>query len=359
MEENFIQKLSLYKVACLYQSSPPPAVDGVIKPMKPEGYSDSSADIIYSLKKSGLKVITPVVNPNPHNHKEWSFPDNEQNLRILIEDHKANLIWLNTILYKTHPICKYLHKKKVLFVGQDPLCVDKFDDKFYTNLMLRKNGISIARSIKFNSENKANFNQYFLEKKGLKFPLVIKPIRGRGSYGVRAIFSLEEGLEHLEKIKEAGIYFIIEEFLSGDEITITVMPPGEYLIRNRLQKKDSHWCLPPVLRFNHIDNIAPYNGVVAVTQNSSLYKNQSSTVYDCLENCKKAAALLNTKAPIRIDCRADSNGQFYLFDLNLKPNMTGEGRPNREKMNSLTAIAAEAIEWNYDQLIINILNQAW
>lgn len=53
---------------------------------------------------------------------------------------------------------------------------------------------------------------------------------------------------------------MIEKFLSGEEATITVMPPAI--------EHPQHWSMLPVTRFNYAEGIAPYNGVVAVTSNS-------------------------------------------------------------------------------------------
>lgn len=50
-----------------------------------------------------------------------------------------------------------------------------------------------------------------------------------------------------------------------------------------------------------------------------------------------------------------------MFDLNMKPNMTGPGRPGREDQDSLTLIAGRSasINWNFTDLLINMLFQAW
>jgi len=48
---------------------------------------------------------------------------------------------------------------------------------------------------------------------------------------------------------------MIEEFLSGEEATVTVMPPSKGW--------DEYWDLLIVMRFNHEEGVAPYNGVVA------------------------------------------------------------------------------------------------
>ena len=39
------------------------------------------------------------------------------------------------------------------------------------------------------------------------------------------------------------------------------------------------------------------------------------------------AQFLKATAPIRIDCREDANGVIKAIDINMKPSMTGPGRP--------------------------------
>ena len=53
---------------------------------------------------------------------------------------------------------------------------------------------------------------------------------------------------------------MLEEFLTGEEATVAIMPPSS--------QKPSYWALPVVTRFNHEQDIAPFNGVTAVTRNS-------------------------------------------------------------------------------------------
>lgn len=94
--------------------------------------------------------------------------------------------------------------------------------------------------------------------------------------------SVVRTLEEL-KIKATELFLegdlvLIEGYCSGEEITVSVFPPGEYdvglfLVSNsyypctdsklKVGLKESHWALPLVTRFNHIGGIAQYNGVVA------------------------------------------------------------------------------------------------
>ena len=154
----------------------------------------------------------------------------------------------------------------------------------------------------------------------------------------------------------------IEEYLSGQEITITVMPPGKYIFQNKEERIHSYWSLPAIKRFNHQNGIAPYNGTVAVIENSSILSYdelQQDEIKIISEQCGKAAKIIKAKAPIRIDCRANDKGDYFIFDLNMKPNMTGPSRSHRKDQDSLTSLAARKIGWNYEDLLINILEQKW
>jgi len=244
-------------------------------------------------------------------------------------------------------------------VGQIPSVVDTYDNKIKTNLLLSNKGLKIPAYRLISGEK---IDQLKID---LSFPLVVKPIRGRGSQGVKLVSSEKEMLSVLQGMFEAATFgdmVYVEEFLPGEEITISVMPPGKYQINGSDVSKPGYWCLPPVKRMNHKDGIAPYNGIVAVTQNSVVMEDAEVLepyVQSVMKMCKAAARLVQARAVIRIDCRADSVGNFFLFDLNMKPNMTGASRPHRSDQDSLTAIAARRIGWSFDDFLRNMLNQRW
>lgn len=347
--------MNQFKVAILYQSKSPPEVDGIIKPMKESGYSDSGADIAFALQLKNIGLITPVSFPNIQKDYDWVFPDSENGIKNAIEKG-ANLLWLNTVLYSNHPVLKFIDKN-ILIVGQKPNSVEIFDDKFYTNALLKEKLLPIASSYLLTSDEKKIIP--------LEFPLVVKPVRGRGSQGVVIVKNekaLKQSIKNLITSKKYGTKVIVEEYLPGKEITITIMPPGNYTINNRNHKKNDYWVLPPVERFNHIDGIAPYNRIVAVINNSRIISNnelKSKEIKEITNNCELAAKVIGAKAPIRIDCRKNKNNEYLIFDLNMKPNMTGASRPHRKNQDSLTMIAAKGIGWTYSDLILNILSQNW
>ncbi|KAJ3527718.1 hypothetical protein NM208_g10562 [Fusarium decemcellulare] len=340
------------RVAVLYQALDPPIINGVRKPKKPGGYKDSGADIAYNLGQcNDVEVITPTSSPNPTENGDWCFPDTEDGILDAI-GKGANYLWSNTIVFSSHPLQTSArlnpHESSVRVIGQGPHVVDKYDDKQFVNDYLRATGgftmpraftVSSASSITESVDN-------------VSYPVVVKPIRGRGSYGVKVCHNKNELLEHSEELSKNSMAFMVEEFLQGEEATVTVMPPTE--------EGKGYWSLPIVTRFNHQDGIAPYNGVVAVTANSRVVENgEADPLYNKLaRECERAASILGVTAPIRIDVRRFKNSPdspFALFDVNMKPNMTGPGRPGRDDQASLTLLAANGLGWDYKELLRRIL----
>ena len=238
-------------------------------------------------------------------------------------------------------------------VGQPPQLVDQYDDKNFVNDLLRQdqdNEFALPESRLISSIDQ-------VVELDMKYPIVAKPIRGRGSHGVKLCHEVEQLKTHIQGLLGESPLVMLEQYLPGQEGTVTVMPPT----------KDSseYQALPIVVRFNHEDGIAPYNGIVAVTANSrlpTLQERQQITAYTEVEKaCERIAGKLKVTAPIRIDVRQISeyhNSSFAIFDVNMKPNMTGPGRPGRENQASLTALAAAHIGWDYPQLLRRILDSA-
>lgn len=367
-------------LAVLYQETAPPLLNGVLKPKKPGGYSDSGADIAYALKNHHVHVITPTSTPDPTTDLDWVFPDTRKGIQQALEAG-ADTLWANTVLFDTHPLQHVIQTTQIKIVGQDPMIVQEIDDKWVANCLLRKQQLNVARSMLVGIEQQDLdtipldlLTEKMMDDHGFGFPCIIKPVRGRGSQGVEMINELHQLKTRVRSLLEEtyqlngtiyskyGEKYIVEEFLQNEEITVTVMPPGEYKINGNVVEKDKHWSLPIVCRFNHERGIAPYSGVKAVISNSKVVdesKLQENDYMRVSKQCEKAAEIVEAKAPIRVDCRKGHMDGFKLFDLNMKPNMTGAGRPGRQNQDSLTTLAARAIGWSYSELLVNILAQAW
>ncbi|KAK5081632.1 hypothetical protein LTR05_007765 [Lithohypha guttulata] len=342
------------KVAVLYQAIEPPIVNGVRKPKKPGGYQDSGADIAYVLQQAGIDTATPAFDPDPQRDTDWCFADTEEGIIDAVNRGTTHL-WANTILFSSHPlqVSSKLseHASHIRVVGQPPRLVDQYDDKNFVNELLRRDGsFYLSKSWLVRSIDD-------LDTQDLPFPIVAKPIRGRGSHGVKLCRNRDSLRVHLEGLLKESSPAMLEQYLSGQEGTVTVMPPsGEH---------PNYTALPIVIRFNHDEGIAPYNGTVAVTTNSrglTTEERGASPAYEAVEKaCERVAAKLKVTAPIRIDVRQpdeDKAADFAIFDVNMKPNVTGPGRPGREDQASLTALAAKELGWDYSKLLQEILKSA-
>jgi len=253
-------------------------------------------------------------------------------------------------------------------VGQLPAVMQEFDDKFETNLLLAEAGLPVARSFLLSATAKENACaladvEDACITRGMSFPMIVKPVRGRGSQVltlVESLYALRGAATALIAAATFGDMLMVKEFLAGDEMTVTLMPSASP--RPDGSRAQTHWAMPPVYRFDQCGGVAPYNGDVQVTANSIAITPErllDPGIVAMIDSCVSAAALVDARTTIRIDCRADRDGTSRLFDLNMKLNMTGPGRPGREDQDCLSAIAARANGWSYADLLQAMLAAKW
>jgi hypothetical protein len=194
-----------------------------------------------------IDVITPVSSPDPRNDEDWCFGDSESAILEAVSKGATHL-WANTILFADHPLqtAESLGDvaKVLRVVGQPPKLVERFDDKAFVNNLLRSHtGFTLpgARDVG-NEEALAKLLQT-----DVAYPVVAKPVRGRGSWGVKVCRSPGELSKQCLELLKQDASVIVEDYLAGQEATVTVMPPS------RFSGHDEYWAMPVVERFNHAD----------------------------------------------------------------------------------------------------------
>ncbi|KAJ9112585.1 hypothetical protein QFC19_000604 [Naganishia cerealis] len=340
------------KVAVFYQATTPPSFGGVMKPAKPGGYRDSCADIAFalsSLKRSsgnatGIEIVLPGHDhanlPSATDDVAWSFPDTEDGIKTAIS-RGADTLWMNTVLHRQHPLFKLYEtdisgpntvNSTIKYIGQLPEHAEDYDDKAVVNPWLAQSDDTkilangFPRSLVLSQaaiETQEGFDagmQRIEHELGL--PCVLKPIRGRGSHGVAVVHSIQQLRDHSASLFAECPEILAEEFLNGEEITIAIMPPGEY--DTPVGKQPTHWTLPIVIRSMHVNDITPYNGVQPVAENSAAvmpeqYSKDQEEYEKVEKRVKRAGEMMGTRTVARIDCRRDKEGEFKLFDINMKP----------------------------------------
>lgn len=292
------------------------------------GYQDSGADIAFTLQSKGLNVITPATSADAYKNEDWCFSDTEEGICSAVGKGTTHL-WANTILFNSHPLQRSEklspYASDLYIVGQPPAMVQNFDDKAYLNGKLGEiGGYTLPRS--WLVQGLDNIDEVIGSID--RFPVVGKPIRGRGSHGVKLCHSPVELKEHILQLIDESPIVMVEAYLAGEEATLTIMPPSP--------ERPEYWSMLPVSRFNHMDGIAPYNGVVAVVANSRVVtdKDMEDPAYrKVMDEGVKVAALIGATAPIRIDVRRFREGsEFALFDINMKPvSLTPENRKRSQR----------------------------
>jgi len=152
--------------------------------------------------------VTPVSEPNPHTDADWSFPDTELGVLNAVKEHGANVLWANTTLHSTHSLARLKDQLKgVRMIGQNPLDTEKYEDKEWINRWLNsQQGLrgDFPKSILY---NKSDDTRKLLD---FGFPMVLKPIRGRGSHGVTLIRGEEEMRTTARKLLEESDSILVE-----------------------------------------------------------------------------------------------------------------------------------------------------
>jgi hypothetical protein len=297
-----------------------------------------------------------VANPKAAEDADWVFPDTQAGIEEAIAGG-ADTFWLNTVLDSKHPILQF-RGRGLYAIGQQPEAAEKYADKLHTNTLLREQGLAVIHS-----EIVAGDTLDAIDH--TKFPAVVKPVRGHSGKGVQVVedaIALQSAVKQLLDSEKYGSALMLENFLEGSEITITLMPAGQYALGDYPKTYSRPWVLPPIVRRGHIAGVVPYSGDLADEQTTEVLSRDEREAREVKYACRqseRAAHFMEIKAPIRIDCRSNSKGDFFMFDVNMKPNLSGPGRPGRENQESLSAMSARALEWSYAQFIENIAAQRW
>ena len=195
------------------------------------------------------------------------------------------------------------------------------------------------RSPKFIVCEKKSFNKSMLKnlikKKGLNFPLVIKPINEGSSLGVKICKNSSIFYKSLKLLFKNYSELMIEPFIGGQEIQVAVIngrPLGAIELK---PKREFYDYKAKYSRSAKTEHIMPAN----------LKKSKYNEV---LKLAKKAHLALNCRGVTRSDFKYHKN-KFYLLEINTQPGMTSL---------SLVPEIANYKGMSFEKLVDNILGDA-
>ncbi len=251
---------------------------------------------IKALKKKGYKVLTFDPKKKPLN---------------LIDKNKTDIIF------------NALHGKD----GEDGVAQSYFEylripythsgvnssynamNKIISKEIFRKNKIitPLYFVLKKKIYNKINLNK-ILKKKGMSFPVVIKPVSEGSSIGVKICKNISELNKASKSLFKKYIELILESYIGGQEIQVAVLnkaPLGAIELEPKRKFYDYKAKYSKAAKTKHI---------MPANLKESKYK-------EVLKIAKKAHYILGCKGITRSDFKFFKN-RFYLLEINTQPGMT-------------------------------------
>ena len=217
------------------------------------------------------------------------------------------------------------------YTGCDVMTSALTMDKMRTKMLWKGFGLPIAEMEIVTKENVTELNpSKIVDRLGL--PLMVKPSREGSSVGLTKVNAVEELTVAVETALECDDTVLIEEWLSGVEMTVPVLdnqvlpavqiiPDGEFYDYHAKYISDNTQYICP----------AP----LSKAREEELHK-LVKAAYDAV-GCRGWS---------RIDVMTDSKGEFRLVEVNTTPGMTSH---------SLFPKSAATVGYTFEQLVEKIL----
>ncbi len=257
---------------------------------------DSGRACVKALKKKGYKV---------------SIFDPKKKPLNLIDKNKVDVIF-NALHGKEGEdgiAQSYFEYLKIPYTHSGVISSHNAMNKVISKKIFKKNKI---KSPKYFVLEKENFNatkfKFFLKKKNLLFPLVVKPTNEGSSIGVKICNNSQNLISKIRLLFKSHKILILEPFIGGQEIQVAILngkPLGAIELKPKRKFYDYKAKYSKSANTKHIMpanlNKPKYNEVMRIA--------------------KKAHIALECKGVTRSDFKFYKN-KFYLLEINTQPGMT-------------------------------------
>ncbi len=258
--------------------------------------------------------------------------DPEFDVRLLVSD----LLTVDLVFNGLHGgdgengvIPGFLQSLGVKYTGSkteaSAICMDKRISKALVHRkdLLTPNWVSLANNDPLSSVG------------DLVFPVVIKPNDQGSTIGLTVVKDESELDDAIELARKFANVVLIEEFIVGKEITVTVIGDKAYPI---VEIVPSHGLYDYECKYNQ--------GMTEYFCPANIDKDLTKAIQ---ESALKIHKLLGCRHYSRADFRLDENGKAWFLELNTLPGMTET---------SLVPKSAKASGLSFPELIQTIINEA-
>lgn len=210
-------------------------------------------------------------------------------------------------------------------------------DKLRTKQLWQGAGLSVSPYISLNKQKYTNIKKEQLAQqvKHLGLPLIVKPSLEGSSVGMSKVDALDALPEAIELAFQFDDTLLIEKWLSGPEYTVAVLG-DEVLPSIRIQPPGIFYDYEAKYLSDETQYFCP----------SGLTSDLEAKLADIAMQAYQA---VGCRGWGRVDVMQDSDGEFYLLEVNTSPGMTSH---------SLVPMAARQAGLDFSQLVVRILELA-
>lgn len=280
-----------------------------------------------------------------------------------LRDEKIHLAWLNSGGVQGYGSTAHapamMEMLGIPYIGHDPLTAALLDNKHVFKRQLKALGISTAPFVTWHPADGAlnpwTHKRFQSEFMGWRGEFVVKPVSGRASLNVHFVEKMENIAaiaQHVYDVTQNHI--LVEGYLPGREYCVAVC--GPVVARHgALERNDGPFTFAEIERvlepgesiFTSMD-LKPINAArirqlddVADAHVLNRLRALGRDVYSAL----------SLDALIRMDVRADADGNLFVLEANPKPDLKAPA----EGVSSLICEGLGRYDMTYDDLIQSIL----
>jgi D-alanine-D-alanine ligase len=328
---------------------PGAVINPTYNPRSWKSYESVAEDIATSLRRIGFRSVV-------------TMPE-DMHLGDRLRQQDIHFAWLNT--GGVQGIDSVGHAPAMMemfgipYVGHNPLNAATMDNKNVLKRDLLLSDIPTARFIvwqptrgRFDPASDRRFQSMF---SGFAGPFIVKPVSGRASHHVTVVEHVNDLSGAIEAIYQATENAVlIEAYLSGREFCVAVC--GEVIAKNgKLERLGYPFAFAAVERvLDPGERIFTSMDLRPITHERLrlLTPDQDRQLFERLmEIARQIYVELDIETLVRLDVRADANGDLYVLEANPKPDLAAPS----EDRTSIVCAGLEAEGMSYDDLILSLI----
>ena len=314
-----------------------------------KSYENVAQDIQTTLRDEGFDHI-------------FLMPD-DRTLYENLEKHEIQFAWLNTGGVQGYNPTAHapamLEMMGVPYIGHDPLNVSLLDNKD----LFRRELVALGfKSPPFFIWNKFKYldQSYWLEEIPLVFgdyrgPFVVKPVTGRASKNVMVADTLVELPRLVDVVFEkTRNKVLIEKYLPGREYCVSIYGAVQ-VAGQQMSLHDAPFC------FSQVERVLESGERIATSMDQKALTASRFRLLDPATDAEvlrkldqlaiKVFTYFNLSTLIRLDVRADADGELYILEANPKPDLK---KPDGQVI-SIVSMGLPILGMTYNDLIVSIL----